>query len=106
MAGPLDLVIGDFGTVVRRHLVDQNDDNVDVSGATTQQFKLLAPSGAVKTVTTGFTNSGKDGKVQYTLADGDIDETGAWRLQVVIVTGSFAQRTKIADWAQVHEKAE
>lgn len=107
----IELTNGSFGTTIRRTIKDQSGAVVDVSGATgsgglIRVFYLKPPSGTVKTVVTSFTTDGTDGKVQYQLLSGDIDETGPWQLQVRVITNLITgDHTSVEeDWAQVHER--
>ena len=100
------IVKGDTGTVVRRELIDEDGVTVDISGAGSadRRFYFISPTGTVKDVEATYTIDGTDGQLQYTIATGDIDEVGPWRLQVRIKTGAFDQSTQTEDWAQVHER--
>lgn len=53
----------------------------------TGHFVYTAPSGATKTKTASFYTDGVDGQFKYTHIAGDIDETGYWRVRLV-VTGT------------------
>ncbi len=80
----------DIGTVFR-FTVKDGDDSVDISSATTQEVCFRKPDNTVITKTTSFTNSGTDGKLQYTTVSGDIDQDGPWSAQVhlVLTSGTF-----------------
>ncbi len=71
---------------------------VDVSAVTTKQVILKKPdsAGTVVTKTASFTNSGTDGKIQYTTIAGDLDTVGIWQVQgAVIFSGGFNGRSDI-----------
>lgn len=61
---------------------------LDVSSASTIQFRFLKPDGVEVTKMGSFKTDGTDGKVKYVTADGDLDTQGIWRYQVrVILSG-------------------
>ena len=75
----------DYGT---KFEVTINDENgvVDVSGATTKNIIFEKPSGTKITQAASFTNSGTDGKIEYTTVSGDLNEAGTWKIQAQIAT--------------------
>lgn len=70
---------------------------LDLSTATTLQFKLLRPDDTVLTVTPTFVTDGTDGQLQYNTQAGDLDQAGSWELQVryVLANGSDRHTTAI-----------
>ena len=64
--------------------VQQDGAAVDISSYTTRQYRLRAPSGAVKTVTATFLADGTNGALAYTMADTVIDEVGTWQVEVYL----------------------
>src|SRR5687767_13948719 len=72
--------VGDFGTALRLTVTEAGE-AVDISGVTTKQIKLRAPDGRMLTKTASFTDTGTDGRFQYTLQQGDLDTPGRWRWQ-------------------------
>ena len=75
---------GDVGTILRVTVTDDGA-AVDISAATTKQLLLKSPAGAVLTKTAVFTNTGTDGKLQYTTIAGDLSSTGDWQIQASCV---------------------
>jgi hypothetical protein len=72
--------VDDYGQVGK--LTCQQDGSaVDISSYTTLQFILTDPDGTAATKTAAFDSDGTDGILKYTLADGDIDSAGRWRVQ-------------------------
>ena len=86
---------GDYGT---KFEVTINDENgvVDVSAATTKNIIFEKPSGILVTQTASFTNSGTDGKIEYTTISGDLNEAGTWKIQAQIETGSGSWKSNIS----------
>jgi len=81
--------VGDFGQTIRRTIVDEKNDPVDISAADTLEFHFKDPSGNVDTkndTSNGvtFTDTGADGQVEYVVESGLFDEDGTWTLQVQI----------------------
>ena len=79
------IFLGDFGTVFELEILDQDGSVVDVSGATTKEVVLENPNGKATSYAASFTTDGTDGKIEYTLKEGDVDKTGIWRVQGYIV---------------------
>lgn len=76
---------GDYGKqIIRRTLKDQDGTAIDISAGDTLSFILVDQDGNSSTLTAAFTNSGTDGKVQYTFADSVLDEGGAWKFRFMI----------------------
>ena len=78
-----EITSGDFGWVGKLRMV-QDGTAVDISAYTTRQFIFKSPIGAVTTKTATFDDDGTDGILKYTVADGDIDRAGSWRVQARI----------------------
>lgn len=69
---------------------------VNVSTVSTKQVILQKPDGTSVTKTASFTNTGTDGKIQYTTISGDIDTIGIWGVQgAVIFSGGFNGRSDV-----------
>lgn len=79
----IGLIENDYGSVLEL-TVEDGGTATDISGYTTRSIKLLSPSGTAKTKTAIFKTDGSDGKIQYTLASGDIDKAGTWWVQVYL----------------------
>jgi hypothetical protein len=64
---------------------------VDVSGALTKTIYLYRPGGSVLTKEAVLTTDGTDGSIQYTVAEGDLDIAGVWKIQgfVSLPSGSW-----------------
>lgn len=80
--------LNDIGTVFEATFQDQDGSVLDISGATTKQLIFVAPDGTKDTQSGSFTNTGADGKLQYTTVSGDIDQVGTWKWQGYIVLSS------------------
>ncbi len=75
-----NLQTDDFGQVGKL-TCKQDGVAIDISSYTTLQFFLVDPSGnASDALTAAFDSDGTDGKLKYTLQDGDIDESGEWQV--------------------------
>lgn len=83
-----EIHVNDIGTVFTV-LIKDGDDVQDVSSATTKELIFLKPSGEKLTKSASFTTDGTDGYIQYTTVDGDVDETGVWKIQAHIVIGDL-----------------
>jgi len=81
--------VDDYGYNLELTVNDKDTGSaLDISTYTTLRYLLRDPAGATTTKTAAFKTNGTDGVLTYTIADGDIDQTGRWRIQAQIVTGS------------------
>lgn len=79
--------VGDIGVAIR-FLVRNDDGTVkDISAATAQTLKLLAPDGTTQTFVSSFVTDGTDGLVEYvTVLATDLHVDGKWYAQPQITT--------------------
>lgn len=89
--------VGDIGTVIEMTVTNQDDAVVDLSTATTKQIILKKPDGTKLTKTASFVTDGTDGKLSYTTASGDIDQSGPWQLQAYVVLSGGSWHTTKAE---------
>jgi hypothetical protein len=83
-----DLVEDGSGQVIIL-TVTEDDTAKDISSFTTaKEILFKAPDGKLVTKTATFTTDGTDGKVQCTLAAGDLDQRGDWEVQAHIESAS------------------
>lgn len=85
------IVNGMYGQAVQLTIKDIDTDSAaDVSSySTSQKMQLKDPSGNTSDHTTAaYDSDGSDGLINYTLADGDIDETGTWAIRTYITSAS------------------
>lgn len=87
--------VGDIGSQFLVTIKNQDDEVEDISTATTKQIIFLSASNTEKVKTASFYTNGTDGKIVYTLADGDIDVSGIWKYQAKIITPSGTWFTNI-----------
>lgn len=81
-----DIRIGDIGTVFRLTIVDDVEDLVNVSAATSKVIRFNKPDGVAVDKVADFFTDGSDGIIQYVSVVDDLDVPGKWRLQALIVT--------------------
>lgn len=86
--------VGDKGTEFRVTITDE-DVAVDLSSASTLQLSFKKPSGDTLTVDAELYTDGTDGIIYYNTVEGDINESGMWRLQSYVVVGSAAYSSTI-----------
>lgn len=84
----------DIGAVIRL-TVTSNGSSRDVSTATTRQIILKKPDGTIVTKTASLTTNGSDGRMQYVVESGVIDQAGAWKVQGRLVIAGTEFRTAI-----------
>ena len=78
-----NIQVDDYGWVGKLTL-KQDGTAVDISSYTTLQFILTNPVEVATVKTAAFDSDGTDGVLKYTIADGDIDTVGNWRVQARI----------------------
>lgn len=89
---PAEIHKNDINIIIRNTLLDQDSDIVDLSAATlTYYFKK--PSGDIVTKTGSLFSDGSDGKVQYAVESGVLDEVGDWIYQIKTEIGSGVWRS-------------
>jgi hypothetical protein len=92
------MVEDNVGDVITVTIYDPaTDAALDISSATTLEYRLRKPDATVATWTAAFTNDGTDGKIYYATVAGDLDQTGVWLLEarVVDVAGDWRTKTQI-----------
>ncbi len=91
--------LGDYGYPVQVNLVDQTGTAINVSGATTKQIVITEPDGTQTTHVASFVTDGTDGKIKYTLAQGDLGDedevalAGDWHVQGRVLLPGVGWRT-------------
>ena len=95
LANTTALQVGNVGTRLLLHVVDQYGAPLDLSAATALWMFLRNPADRLlKKAATPLT-TGTDGIIQYTTVAGDIDLAGDWQVQALAVLGpkSFYSNT-------------
>ena len=79
-----NIVANDYGQIIQLTVLDTDTSTAgDISGyGVTKQMIFKDPSGNQAVKTASFVTDGTDGLVKYTLASGDIDESGIWAVRV------------------------
>jgi len=93
-----EIHVGDIGSQFLITIKNQDDVVENISLATTKEIIFLSASNVEKTRTASFYTNGTDGKIVYTLADGDIDVAGIWKYQAKIITPSGTWFTNIEEF--------
>jgi hypothetical protein len=96
----------DIGTVLQVTILDSGSP-LDLSSCTVMTLRFRKPNGEVFARAAEFVTDGTDGKLEYTTAAGDLDQSGAWRLQVHLLSpagewNSDAQAFTVADVLQAN----
>jgi len=82
-----EIHVGDVGTEFRVQVLD-DETVVDLSTATVLQIIFRKPDGVYLTVDCNYYTDGTDGIIKYNTVDGDIDQSGQWRIQAYVEVGS------------------
>jgi len=96
------IVSEDYGQTLVLTITDKDTGNaVDVSGYTTsKKIVLIDPSRNKAEKNAAFVTDGSDGQIEYTLADGDIDEPGRWGIRAKVASAN-AILTSVTEWFNV-----
>ena len=80
----------DIGTIFRLTVVDQDDVVLDLATATSKKIRFEKPSGTVFEGAAVFPDGGDgtDGKMQYTVVAGELNEVGEWTIQGYVKFGT------------------
>lgn len=94
------IVRGDYGQPILVTFIDiDTKAAADISGyATTLQMIFTNPSGSEKVRTAAFDTDGTDGVIAYTLAVGDIDAAGDWKVRGRVASGTAVLSTEDQDF--------
>ena len=65
----------------------------NISGFTTLQIHMKKPDGTTSIFTAAFTTDGTDGKIEYQMLNGEIDQDGWWDRWGVITSASKTFRS-------------
>jgi len=101
-----EIHVGDIGTTFEGTVYGVNSLGesyiVDISSATNLEIMFQKDDGSVVTKTAELTSDGSDGKMEYNIIEGDLDQVGDWKMQGrVHMTGGFRWSTDIFDF-EVH----
>lgn len=97
---------GEYGIVVTVTVNDVDTSAAaNIAGYTTKEALLKSPTDDVKTNAAAFVTDGTDGLLEFTIADGDLDEEGNWHLQMRLAAIGQEVRSSIVDF-WVGEKVE
>ena len=85
-----NIVSGDYGQTIILTIIDTDTDAAANVSAyiTTIQVQISDPAGNTATKTATYVSDGSDGQVKYTIASGDIDEVGSWRIRAKVTSAS------------------
>lgn len=85
----------DIGTVFRILIKNQDDEVVNIAGATTKDIIFTKPTGDRSVKAGSFYTDGTDGYLQYTTVSGDLDVVAQWQLQAHIVQSGTSFKSDI-----------
>ena len=82
-----EIHVNDIGTVFTVTIKDGSS-AVNISTASQKDIMFRKPSGTCVSHAAAFVSDGTDGKIQYTVVSGDLDESGTYKLQSYVKIGS------------------
>ena len=96
-----DIRVGDIGTVFRLTIVNELEETINISAATTTEIRFEKPDKSTVDKAAAFATDGSDGEIEYVTISGDLDMSGKWRIQAYIVTPVGEWRSEIETfWVQ------
>lgn len=95
-----DIFAGNWGHHHTITVTDEDGAVVDISAATAKQMFFKGPSGTVITKTASFLTDGTDGKIRYTVTDGDTVDAvkGTWKIEGKVTFGDGSYASTIDDY--------
>lgn len=78
--------------------LDQNEQPLDISGATSISIAFQEPDGTQNTVTAQYVTNGIDGEIYYVTNNTDIDEVGLWFVQGQVTVGGSVLTTALGQF--------
>jgi hypothetical protein len=93
-----DIHAGDSGIVFQSTILDENNQVIDMSLANLIQFEFEKPDKTMLIAPANLSTDGKDGKVEYTIGSGDLDQVGKYKYQVYFEVGSSRKHTDVTSF--------
>ena len=78
--------------------LDQNENPLNISGATSISINFQAPDGTQYLKTAQFLTNGMDGNIYYVSLDTDFVESGLWYVQGSVVVGGATLTTQLGQF--------
>jgi len=99
-----NVIVGEYGYPVFLHLVDEDNESMNISVYDTFQVMLRTPDDLkLVTYTATLFSDGTDGKLYFTPASGDIDRSGTWKGMVKLTdTGVAVAKSQPIDMKVVN----
>jgi hypothetical protein len=92
-----DIWVGDVGTIFRA-IVTDGDAIVDLQAVLTKQICFKKPDGTIEKHDATFTTDGSDGKIQYAVVSGDLDDAGRWEFWAEVTYAGGQRRTSYEEF--------
>ncbi len=102
------IAMGSYGQTILVTLKDLDGNVQDVSALNSTKTALATSPGKTKdiTATVSFNTDGSDGKVSWVWADGDIDRSGDWEVQIVLNSATARVKSFIGQMPVIPALAE
>lgn len=75
--------------------VEEDGAAISIAAATVKTIYIKKPSGTVVTATATFFTDGTEGKIYYDSVSGDINESGLYRVQGLVLIGGGTYYTSV-----------
>lgn len=91
-----EIHVDDYGWTIYIDVKDQDENPSDLTLVESVQVSFFKSNNVGPVLRdASFVTDGSDGKIYYTVQDGDIDEPGTWQMQVVVTASSYVLRSNI-----------
>ena len=76
--------LNDFGSRIIVNIIDSNGEDFDLSSATVLKFVFKRPDGSFEEKPASLVTNGLDGKIEYVVESGFLNQNGIWEFQAYI----------------------
>lgn len=95
MSSDINIHLNDIGTLFQATILSSSGTPINLSLYDEKKFIFKKPSGENYEANSSFVTDGSDGKLQYNMASGVLDEIGTWQLQVFLRIASTQNYTEV-----------
>jgi len=94
---------GDIGTIFIATIIDSDSGSpIDLSASTARTIIFKRPVGEKINGTASLSTDGTDGKIQYSVVDGDLNMCGDWSIQAKVVGPGYTNYSEISTFTVIN----
>jgi hypothetical protein len=91
--------LGEQNKTINIYIVDDENDGIDISAATTKQFIFRKQDGSETTVNATFISGGTGGGLTYTVTSTSFfDVKGKWSVQAIVSAAATVWKSEVAQF--------